>query len=60
MRVALFAKNAADLRQRTSELRTRAEKIADAEGRRTVLNLAKGYDLLAGRADITTNDTGEK
>jgi hypothetical protein len=60
MRVALFAKNAADLRHRTSELRTRAEKIADAEGRRTVLNLAKGYDLLAGRADITTNDTGEK
>jgi hypothetical protein len=52
MRTATFANSSADWRQRASELRARAEAIDDKEGRRTVLNLAKGYDLLAKRAEI--------
>ena len=60
MRTATFENNAADWRQRASELRARAETIHDREGRRTVLNLAKGYDLLAKRAEKPGNREGRK
>ena len=55
MRTATFANDAADWHQRASELRARAERISDKEGQGTVLNLAKGYDLLAKRAEIPIN-----
>ena len=60
MRTTTFANNAADWRQRASELRARAERIGDSDGRQTVLNIAKGYDLLAERVDSPANDVVKK
>ena len=45
-----FKNKTEDWREQASELRARAGTISDKEARRTLLNQAKGYDLLAERA----------
>ena len=50
---------ARDFRARAEEILARAETFSDAEARRTMLDIADGYEKLAKRLEKAAGDKGE-